>query len=397
MSETVQRTDTLASVAHLRDPATVRERAHELLGRVRSGQSQHFRLDEHALKSCAQFVLKVTRDNYPNLDVPFHSRWRHFEAGGIDRAKPLIEHWRSIDASGKEVARAGIELAVVSVLLDAGAGPDWSYLESQQSFARSEGLAVASFHLFQSGAFANSKKLASFSANDLAAGFQVSETNPLIGLDSRAQLIQKLGSIYPERLGQLADDLIGQAINKKLPAKLILATVLEKFAPIWPVRLTLGAHSLGDCWRHSAIERNDASSGLVPFHKLSQWLSYSLMEPLQWAGIEVVELDAMTGLPEYRNGGLLLDQNVLLPIESNAVQQSWAVGDEFIVEWRALTVALLDEIAQSIRAELNLSAQQLPLVKILQGGSWLAGRIAAAQLRKGGGPPLTIVSDGTVF
>jgi hypothetical protein len=177
----------------------------------------------------------------------------------------------------------------------------------------------------------------------------------------------------------------------------VLATVLEKFAPIWPVRLTLGGHSLGDCWRHSAIERNDASSGLVPFHKLSQWLSYSLMEPLQWAGIEITDLDAMTGLPEYRNGGLLLDCKVLLPIDGQAMQKSWQVSDEFIVEWRALTVALLDEIAQSIRTELNLSAQQLPLVKILQGGSWLAGRIAAAQERKGGGPPLTIVSDGTVF
>jgi hypothetical protein len=397
MSETVQRTDTLATVAHLRDPATVRERAHELLARVRSGQSQHFRLDEQALKTCAQFVLKVTRDNYPNLDVPFHSRWRHFEAGGIDRAKPLIEHWRNIDSSGKEVARAGIELAVVSVLLDAGAGPDWSYLENRQTYARSEGLAVASFHLFQSGTFANSEKLTSFVAADLVDGFQVSDTNPLIGVESRAQLIQKLGAIYPERLGQLADDLMAQAVNKKLPAKQILATVLDKFSAIWPVRLTLGGHSLGDCWRHSAIERDDASSGLVPFHKLSQWLSYSLMEPLRWAGIEVVELDAMTGLPEYRNGGLLIDRNVLQPIDSSAMEKSWAVGDEFIVEWRALTVALLDEIAQAIRIELNLSAQQLPLVRILQGGSWLAGRIAALQARKGGGPPLTIVSDGTVF
>jgi Protein of unknown function (DUF1688) len=384
-------------LAQLRDPSTIRERSHELLARVRAGQSQYFKLDESALKTCAQFVLQVTRDNYPNFDVPFHSRWRHFEAGGIDRAKPIIEQLRKADPSGAEIARTGIELAVVSVLLDAGAGADWSYLENDQTYARSEGLALASFHLFQSGMFSSSKKLKEFTALSLAKGFQVTEQNPLIGVDARAQLIQKLGDIYPERLGQLADDLMAQAVEKKLTAKQVLATVLEKFASAWPVRLTLGGYSLGDCWRHSAIERNDATSGLVPFHKLSQWLSYSLMEPLQWAGFEITDLDALTGLPEYRNGGLLLDRKVLLPLDAHAMQQSWQVGDEFIVEWRALTVALLDEIAHSIRTELNLSAQQLPLVKILQGGSWLAGRIAAAQARKGGGPPLTIVSDGTVF
>jgi hypothetical protein len=45
----------------------------------------------------------------------------------------------------------------------------------------------------------------------------------------------------------------------------------------------------------------------MPFHKLSQWLTYSLLEPFEWAGVPVHGLDALTGLPEYRNGGLLLD------------------------------------------------------------------------------------------
>ncbi len=398
-------TDTGVALAQLRDPATVRLRAHELLARVRDNQSEHFTLNESALKSCADFVLQVTRQNYPSLDVPFHSRWRHFEVGGIDRAKLLFDplrsrnsdSTRSRDLNSLEVARVGVELAVTSVLLDAGSGPQWSYQENGQTFARSEGLAVASFHLFQTGALANSQKLAAFSAQQLAQAFQVAPQNPLVGVEPRAQLIQKLGSIYPQRLGQLADDLFAQASHNKPPAKQVLATVLEKLAPIWPVRLTLGGQSLGDCWRHSAIERTDATTGLIPFHKLSQWLAYSLMEPLQWAGIEIVDLDAMTGLPEYRNGGLLLDRQVLLPRNPHAMKNQWQVGDEFIVEWRALTVALLDEMAQMIRVELNLSAQQLPLVKILQGGSWLAGRIAAAQERKGGGPPLTIDSDGTVF
>ena len=45
----------------------------------------------------------------------------------------------------------------------------------------------------------------------------------------------------------------------------------------------------------------------MPLHKLSQWLAYSLIEPLQRAGIAVTDIDGLTGLAEYRNGGLFID------------------------------------------------------------------------------------------
>ena len=84
----------------------------------------------------------------------------------------------------------------------------------------------------------------------------------------------------------------------------------------------------------------------MPFHKLSQWLTYSLLEPFEWAGVQVRGLDALTGLPEYRNGGLLLDTGVLRLRDAGAGRATpGQVGDELIVEWRALTVALLDELA----------------------------------------------------
>jgi hypothetical protein len=44
-----------------------------------------------------------------------------------------------------------------------------------------------------------------------------------------------------------------------------------------------------------------------------------------------------------------------------------------------------------------LSAEQLPLARVLEGGSWRAGRLIARELRPDGGPPLQIHSDGTVF
>jgi hypothetical protein len=135
----------------------------------------------------------------------------------------------------------------------------------------------------------------------------------------------------------------------------------------------------------------------VPFHKLSQWLSYSLVEPIEGAGLKVVELDALTGLPEYRNGGLLVDSGALRPKQSSLLTKSFAPGDEAIVEWRALTVALLDRIGEHVRLHLGMDAAQLPLVKVLEAGTWFAGRVLAAERRPGGGPPINVESDGTVF
>jgi Protein of unknown function (DUF1688) len=154
---------------------------------------------------------------------------------------------------------------------------------------------------------------------------------------------------------------------------------------------------LGDTWRHPAIKRKDATSGLVPLHKLSQWLAYSLIEPIRGAGLQVSEVDALTGLAEYRNGGLFVDFDVIVLRDPAQAAAPHHVGSELIVEWRGLTVALLDLIAPLVREKLGLTAANFPLACVLEGGSWAAGRKIAKQKRADGGPPLTVISDGTVF
>ncbi len=153
---------------------------------------------------------------------------------------------------------------------------------------------------------------------------------------------------------------------------------------------------LGDCWRHSAVRGEGLTDGWMPFHKLSQWMTYSLLEPFEWSGVQVRGLEALTGLPEYRNGGLLIDSGLLVLRDEAAAEQIWQPGDEIIVEWRAMTVALLDEVAHAVRQQLRLSESQLPLACVLEGGTWAAGRELAQRLR-GGLPPLKVASDGTVF
>jgi hypothetical protein len=155
--------------------------------------------------------------------------------------------------------------------------------------------------------------------------------------------------------------------------------------PIWPsgsmldgraVPATCG-RTLGRC--PAVTAKTPSHAGWVPFHKLSQWLSYSLVEPLQWAGVTVTGLDALTGLPEYRNGGLLIDSRRHRAAHAPSLERRWKPADELVVEWRALTVTLLDELAAQVRAQLGLSAAQMPLACILEGGTWAAGREIAAE------------------
>jgi hypothetical protein len=228
----------------------------------------------------------------------------------------------------------------------------------------------------------------------------VSPDNPLTGLEGRARLLAKLGEVVAStprhfpgtqpRLGDLAVQLACSSSAGQLPAGAVLAAVLDAFGSIWPGRESLAGKPLGDVWRHERF-------GLVPFHKLSQWLSYSLLEPLEASGVGIAGIDELTGLSEYRNGGLFLDSGVLELRDPSAAAKVHAVSSELVIEWRALTVALLDELAREMRHKLGLSAQQLPLARVLEGGSWRTGRLLAQERRPDGGPPLAIQSDGTVF
>ena len=145
-----------------------------------------------------------------------------------------------------------------------------------------------------------------------------------------------------------------------------------------------------------AVRGEGLSDGWVPFHKLSQWLTYSLMEPFEWSGVKVHHTDKLTALPEYRNGGLMIDSGLLRLRDEGAANELWQTGDEIIVEWRALTVALMDEVAIAVRSQLKLDETHMPLARVLEGGSWAAGREYAQKLREGL-PPLKVATDGTVF
>jgi len=401
---------TAPAAASLLTTRAIRERTANIARAVTEGRSPWFRVDRARLPDAAGIVADVTRRRFPDLVIPYHSRWRHFEAGGVDRRVDLERALAG--RTDAERARAYLDLAVVSVLLDAGAGAAWRYDEREtgQRLTRSEALGVATFRAFLRGDFsaarddplrADAAALAAFDDAKIRALFSASDDNPLVGVDGRAALLRRLGAALNDerdtfagrgRPGGLVDSLTGTGTD--VTADDVLSALLTGLASIWPHGSTLEGIALGDTWRHPHAGGHGATAGWVPFHKLSQWLAYSLLEPLAWAGVTVRKQDALTALPEYRNGGLLLDSGVLALRDPDIARMPHAVGSELIVEWRALTVALIDELAPLVRVQLGRA--DLPLACILEGGTWAAGRELAAQ-RRGGEPPLTIVSDGTVF
>jgi len=357
-------------VQFLRTPEAIRERAENIFRAERA----HFDVRLEALPAVVEKVREVTRAAYPDGNIPIHGRFRHF---GEARLAFLDETLSGIDA---------------------GAGARWRYLEpgTGEEPSRSEGLAVASFHMFMAGAFsdeggaqANAAGLQSIDETALANGFQVETDNPLVGLEGRAELLRALGRALeakPELFGEAGRPHLFDSVEAD--ARALLDAVLSGLGSIWPSRLSLDGENLGDVWRHPLAGGDGPSAGLVPFHKLSQWLTYSLVEPFERGGRKVANVDSLTGLAEYRNGGLFVDLGVVVPKHDAVTREPHTPDSEIVVEWRALTISLLDRVAKALK---------MPIARLLEGGTWQAGRIAARERRDDGSPPIRIESDGTVF
>ena len=400
-------------LAKLKDPKTIRSQAQRMLDLAKQGSLKHFTINPEQMTATASYVMAVITEQYPTLKVPYHSRWRHLEVGNANRIPDLLSKAGKLSAS--EYGKILYELIIISVFLDAGAGPAWTYKEAGTEYSRSEGLALASLALYANGAFSShpekplrvdAKALLAFQESDLCKGFQVTNDNPLEGVAGRMSLLNTLGAIITKnphyfgssgRLGDFYSYINSLAIANTITAAQLFQAVLNAFTDIWPVRLELDGVSLGDVWTHDALYDGTPGSEYIPFHKLSQWLTYSLIEPLEQDGIRVTDFDELTGLPEYRNGGLFIDTGLLQVKDQTILRQAQDPGSEVIIEWRALTVALLDELADLIRQQLHLDKATLPLAKILQGGTWEAGRRIAKQKRTQGTPPIQIISDGTIF
>ncbi|KAJ7482024.1 hypothetical protein FB451DRAFT_1338457 [Mycena latifolia] len=384
---------------YLRTLPAIRERCTRVFDLAKEGKLQYFDYHPEKEDDVTSFCVDIIKRDFGTdfAKIPPHGRWRHLDANR-GRIEPLVAKWSCFPdpPSTTEAAKRLIDLFMVAVLLDAGAGSQWAYTEKESGlrFSRSEGLGVAAVHMFEHGLFSSdpaqpyrvdAEGLARVTVDKVAAEMQVTPENPL------AQ-------------SQLAGE------QRRVPVAALWHALITGLQPIWPpARTTLAGVSLGDVWPCAALAAvspsptSEEGADLVPFHKLTGWLAYSLMEPLQhflhWTfdGIE-----DMTGLPEYRNGGLFLDLGVLslkpgvLPVDPAAGVPRLEPSHPAIIEWRALTVILLDRAAAALRVA--LPAPDLTLAQVLESATWKGGReIAKTRRGAAGGPPIEIISDGTLF
>jgi len=356
-------------------------------------------------------VVDCIKKFYPDLKIPYHGRLRHF---GEERILWLKKRW--IYVNEIERTRRIIDLITVSVLLDAGAGPTWKYVGMDgKQHTRSEGIAIATFEMFLRGMFSsdpackyrvNAMGLGQLTLEQFEQGFQISDENTIVGLEGRYKIIKRLGTTMQKNItyfggeikrpGHLLDYVLAKADGDNSVSLDRLWEGILSLEPVFPEHVS-GVRR-GDVWSHSVLNIvGRPGSDLVPFHKLSQWLAMSIIEPMELYGVKFTDLDILTPLAEYRNGGLLVDTGVLKLRNYGMASRQNDPGSELIVEWRAMTVCLIDLLAEKVREVLGKTKEELCLMHILEGGTWRAGRIIASELRESGESPIRIRSMGTVF
>ncbi|KAH9808686.1 hypothetical protein DFH28DRAFT_907923 [Melampsora americana] len=463
-------------VEYLKSLKSIRQTCQEVFSLIESNKLEYWTIEPNQLSIIIEYCTNlINRDFGTDYSrIPPHGRWRHFLVNDQDRITPLLQTWKSSSQDPLEPSRRLIDLFVVAVLMDAGAGDQWSFLEpikisepststpASVGIGRSEGLAIGTLYAFQDGVFSSNPSvphqvdpiaLKALQSDQLAKVMQSKPGNQIVGLEGRTSLLNKLGNLlsspsnfFPSqsnqssRPGNLIDYLIDHPDVKPLPkavmkgemivpVELLWNIVIDQykgFGSIWPHegRESIYGEFIGDVWKCNALKaygNEEFKDGYVSFHKLSQWLTYSLIEVLEKTlGWVFTGKDQMTGLPEYRNGGLLIDLEYLKPkpeafIDSLSLPSTTSTNFNLndlpalnashpsIIEWRALTVIGLDKIKDGINERLGLLGEKrLSLVQVLEAATWKGGReIAVKKRAKDGqtsaGPPLRVISDGTIF
>ncbi|KAI1770016.1 DUF1688-domain-containing protein [Hypoxylon cercidicola] len=459
----------LDAAGYLRSLGSVRERSKIVTDKALRNSLNHFDVDMARFPDVVSFVCGIIKRDFdpPFLSIPPHGRYQHFCVGGRDRIANLLATFPDTVDSAEKCRRI-VDLFLVSVLLDAGAGTSWSFksAENGRIYRRSEGLAIASLEMFKAGLFSGNPTnkfqvdkdgLRKLTVEQLAKGMQSGPGNEVAGLEGRAQLLIRLGSALASKVdffgddgrpGNMIDYLLAHPTTQASSTPIVVLPVLwnvlmSGLAHIWPAsRTAIDGISLGDAWPCSSMPQHtpppsspgfspfpNSTSGqsaapwesILPFHKLTQWLTYSLMQPMQnLLRIQLAGTELLTGLPEYRNGGLFIDLGVLtlknddmergLQNYNEYCQRAGTKGvevapmfepsDDVIVEWRGVTVGFLDkllvEVNKALKKELN--GGELSLAQLLEAGSWKGGReIAEVSRPNTKEPPILIDSDGTVF
>ncbi|PHZ16965.1 uncharacterized protein RHIMIDRAFT_287970 [Rhizopus microsporus ATCC 52813] len=431
----------------------VRERCYKVQEAASRNRLQHFDIDQSKLDEMVQYVISVIKRDYDSpSDIPVYGRWRHFDVGGKPRLNQLIQQWATLGLDNMEQTRKLIDILVIACLMDVKPCQTWTYIEQSTGrvFKRKDGIAIAILDMFLKGTFSSdpsqphrvdSEALSQLTLDTLHNGLQFNETNSFVGIEERYDLLVNLGHALKNRTDYFGKEAVRRPGNmidylfdhpttiktKKGPLISIetIWPVVQEMGELWASEENIGGtKGYGDVWPCAALLNPNQSNPTgtdhyVPFHKLSQWIVYSVIEPMEkLLGATIEGTDLLTPLPDYCNGGLLIDTgfitlkpkdyergiqnylaNSLLPYQPKIeVAPMFDMSDPVVIEWRALTVAYLDLVAERVRQTFRLSKKLLSLSQLIQGGTWSAGRELAEISRPNTHePPIVVKLDKRVI
>lgn len=370
---------------------TVRGNANEFLSRAVRGDLQFVEVASDKLKQALIDVLETTKQTYPEFQIPPYGVWRLFEAGNVDRWSALASA-REFQTADELLASAA-DLAILTVYMDVSTPSDWSYKDTMAGTVviGRQATALAAINMFAAGSFSSdpvdpfrvdADALIRLDIDELASGLQWNS-------EENATLLRNLQR-HLKRFGEalaLRADLFGEGETTRpgnllvklgnegwgsVDATVILDRLLQSLAPLWEGGSVKGDVSFGDSFDYGANSGPDGSL-TVPFHSTAQEMVYSLVEPLAWAGFEVDELEALSAPSDAVHTALFVQSGVLVfKNEERDLPSEQAINR--MIEIRAVTVALTDQLADLLRKELKVEAGQLPLSCVLEGGTSRAGK-----------------------
>ncbi|KAI8061637.1 hypothetical protein BC940DRAFT_310016 [Gongronella butleri] len=404
----------------LNDPTgliTLREQCLKVQQLAVKGQSRFFDVDGSKFQDVIDLVVSTMRRDYQGQPdaMPAYGQWQRF--GDQGHLQQLLSLWAA--QSPLSQAQRLTDLFIVTAALDIESmhrHRAWSYQDphAARRYTGSQGIALAVLELFMNGVFSTEPDdpcrvdADALIHLDMSSVANLQATATLPGLENRIQLLNHMGTVIKaqsyfydaktkaNRPGYFIDYLLGHAstIHTKKGPLIPLET-------LWPAMLQLGelwgATPAGDVHECPSTLLDSAASidASIPFHKHTQWLVYSLCEPLEKLLGAIIEgKDLLTPVPDYAQGGLLLDTGFLTlkraeydrgiaQFRKHAQQHGLAqvevtpmfdANDPVVTEWRALTVAYIDIAADHARQTLHQTRTSLPLSKFMEAGSFNVGK-----------------------
>lgn len=397
--------------------AAVRARASEVLELAIADELANVSVNLDLLPNLAARVTQAIEHSYPDFQIPPYGCWRRFEAGGLDRWGMLASV--RVFAGSEELLAAAADLAVATHVVSVSIRPDWIYLDmaAGQAFEARQAIAIGMLAMFAAGSFSadpgdplrvDAHALIRLEEAEIAEGLRLDPELDRVAVTSIKTILKRLGEaigLRPDlfeqggqsRPGHLALKLFAKAEAAPVSIADILDALLDGLSPIWQEGARSGDVVLGDVWRHTNLNLDDPAEGLLPFHLIAQEIAYALIEPFAWAGIELTELDGLTGLSDLEHAALFLDAGIVSMKSAGSGLKSQDQSLDRAIELRAVCIALFDRLADTLRRQLDVSADVLPLTCVLEGGTASLGDEIVRENGDAAQEATRILKAGAVF